>query len=350
MGFRLFRRIGIAPGVTFNLSKTGGSFSFGIRGARITLGRTGIRKTVGIPGTGLYYTTHESWQATKQKFVPTSQAIKNDLLPYDEKLKIPWHRYIFLSGDMKKFGEAIQAFYSGRPNYARALLQKIQYLPDAQFMLAIAWLNEKEYTNASVIIENIINQRFLIGKQLEQLRIQLTVGLEIEAGWGIELPGSQTGVIIAGARSRQQLQRETEALDLLFSDPKVQEMSEVQLLMADIYISASDKSPSGNRTALEEAIRIVCAVENRNDKLVSVCHYYNAKAIRRLGYFDQAERILLNLLNTDQLDTLYVKYELARMYEDAGNTRQARIIYQEIYTSAPDFLDVHQRMILEGSE
>ena len=223
------------------------------------------RKTVGIPGTGLYYTTHKSWQATKQNFSPVAQVPKNDFPPNDERLKIPWYRYIILSGDMKKFWEAIQAFYSGRPHYARALLQKIQHLPDAQFILAIAWLNEKEYTNASVIIENIISQRYPIGKQLEQLRIPLTVRMDIEAGWGMELPGSRTGVIIAGARSRQQLQRETEALDLLFSDPNIQEMLEVQLLMADIYISASDDSPSGNRNALEEAIRIACSVENKNE-------------------------------------------------------------------------------------
>ena len=346
MGFRLFKRIGIAPGVTFNLSKTGGSFSFGIRGARITFGRTGIRKTVGIPGTGLYYTTHKSWQATKQNFSPVAQVPKNDFPPNDERLKIPWYRYIILSGDMKKFWEAIQAFYSGRPHYARALLEKIQHLPDAQFILAIAWLNEKEYTNASVIIENIISQRYPIGKQLEQLRIPLTVRMDIEAGWGMELPGSRTGVIIAGARSRQQLQRETEALDLLFSDPNIQEMLEVQLLMADIYISASDDSPSGNRNALEEAIRIACSVENKNELLSSVCRYYNAKAMRRLGCFDQAERTLLELLNSDQLDDSYVKYELARMYEDAGNTRQAQRRYQEIYASFPDFLDVRERMIL----
>ena len=250
------------------------------------------------------------------------------------------------AGDMKKFWEAIQAFYSGRPHYARALLQKIQHLPDAQFILAIAWLNEKEYTNASVIIENIISQRYPIGKQLEQLRIPLTVRMDIEAGWGMELPGSRTGVIIAGARSRQQLQRETEALDLLFSDPNIQEMLEVQLLMADIYISASDDSPSGNRNALEEAIRIACSVENKNELLSSVCRYYNAKAMRRLGCFDQAERTLLELLNSDQLDDSYVKYELARMYEDAGNTRQAQRRYQEIYASFPDFLDVRERMIL----
>lgn len=55
--FRLFRRIKIAPGVTINVSKSGLSTSFGPKGAKITVGKRGIRKTVGIPGTGMYYTS-----------------------------------------------------------------------------------------------------------------------------------------------------------------------------------------------------------------------------------------------------------------------------------------------------
>jgi len=56
MSFRFWRRSKIAPGVTLNLSKSGGSFSFGPRGAKFTVGSRGKRATVGIPGTGLFYT------------------------------------------------------------------------------------------------------------------------------------------------------------------------------------------------------------------------------------------------------------------------------------------------------
>ena len=56
MGFRLFRRIRIAPGLSVNLSKGGLSLSGGTRGARVTVGRRGIRSTVGLPGTGVSYT------------------------------------------------------------------------------------------------------------------------------------------------------------------------------------------------------------------------------------------------------------------------------------------------------
>jgi len=60
---RLFRRIRIAPGLTLNLTKHGASLSAGVRGAHITMGRTGIRRTVGIPGTGVFYTSHHGWSS-----------------------------------------------------------------------------------------------------------------------------------------------------------------------------------------------------------------------------------------------------------------------------------------------
>jgi hypothetical protein len=56
MSFRFWRRIRIAPGVTLNLSKLGGSLSFGGRGAHFTVGPHGKRVTAGISGTGLFYT------------------------------------------------------------------------------------------------------------------------------------------------------------------------------------------------------------------------------------------------------------------------------------------------------
>jgi len=57
MSFRFRRRIRIAPGVTLNLSRSGGSLSLGPRGAKFSIRPRGKRATVGIPGTGLFYTT-----------------------------------------------------------------------------------------------------------------------------------------------------------------------------------------------------------------------------------------------------------------------------------------------------
>lgn len=62
MGYvRFWRRFKIFPGVWLNISKSGVSLSFGITGAKFTIGSKGHRRTLGMPGTGLFYTDHKSW-------------------------------------------------------------------------------------------------------------------------------------------------------------------------------------------------------------------------------------------------------------------------------------------------
>jgi len=42
--------------VRVNISRSGPSLTFGVRGAHVTVGGRGVRRTVGIPGTGAFYT------------------------------------------------------------------------------------------------------------------------------------------------------------------------------------------------------------------------------------------------------------------------------------------------------
>ncbi len=55
--FRFFRRKHLMPGVQLNVSKSGPSLSLGVRGAHVTVGRRGVTRTAGIPGTGIFYTS-----------------------------------------------------------------------------------------------------------------------------------------------------------------------------------------------------------------------------------------------------------------------------------------------------
>src|SRR5438105_14208323 len=57
MGFRLWRRVRLAPGVTLNLSQGGLGTRFGHRGCYVTVGHGHVRRTVGVPGTGMYWTS-----------------------------------------------------------------------------------------------------------------------------------------------------------------------------------------------------------------------------------------------------------------------------------------------------
>ena len=70
MGFRFRTSIKIAPSVRINLSKKGlSSVSVGKRGATVNVGKKGTRGTVGIPGSGLSYSTYKA----HNKYTPISQ-------------------------------------------------------------------------------------------------------------------------------------------------------------------------------------------------------------------------------------------------------------------------------------
>ncbi len=80
-GYLRFRRTArIAPGIRLNLSKRGVSTSFGPRGFHYTVGHNRRRTTVGLPGTGLSYTTYsptharQSRQRTQPQQGPTAVA------------------------------------------------------------------------------------------------------------------------------------------------------------------------------------------------------------------------------------------------------------------------------------
>src|SRR5713226_8509274 len=57
MGFRFHRSLRLAPGIRINLSKTGASLSLGRRGATLNFSARGTKATVGLPRSGISFST-----------------------------------------------------------------------------------------------------------------------------------------------------------------------------------------------------------------------------------------------------------------------------------------------------
>ena len=82
---RLWRRIRIAPGVTINVSKGGISTSLGVRGAHVTFNKHGVRKTVGLPGSGIFYSDFQRYDTAPQapqntQYPPANLGVSRDLI------------------------------------------------------------------------------------------------------------------------------------------------------------------------------------------------------------------------------------------------------------------------------
>ena len=63
MGLRFRQSFEIFPGVRLNLSGSGITASFGVDGATVNVGPRGVRSTIGIPGSGLSFTTNHTLAA-----------------------------------------------------------------------------------------------------------------------------------------------------------------------------------------------------------------------------------------------------------------------------------------------
>lgn len=74
MGLNFRKSFKIAPGVRLNIGKKGiSSISMGTKGARVSVGKKGTRSTVGIPGSGLSYSSYSPHQS-KSKVQSVQQA------------------------------------------------------------------------------------------------------------------------------------------------------------------------------------------------------------------------------------------------------------------------------------
>ena len=82
MAWSFRRRIKIIPGVHLNLSRSGISTSVGVRGANVTLGKSGAYLNTCIPRTGIYQ---------RQKISGNGKAKPQDQLDFNEKTEN--HRY-----------------------------------------------------------------------------------------------------------------------------------------------------------------------------------------------------------------------------------------------------------------
>ncbi|HEY2980915.1 MAG TPA: DUF4236 domain-containing protein, partial [Anaerolineales bacterium] len=67
MPIRYYRSFKILPGVRINVSKSGISTTVGPRGFKLTFNKHGIRRTIDLPGTGLYATSYISRNKDEDK-------------------------------------------------------------------------------------------------------------------------------------------------------------------------------------------------------------------------------------------------------------------------------------------
>lgn len=111
MGLRFRKSIKIAPGVRVNVSTRGTSLSVGKRGLTTNISRRGVRSTIGIPGSGISYTTRTARWNNRRSIanLPNQQFINN----------ASYRQVSFLLGLGIFFMPYIFAWFTLRQGYSR---------------------------------------------------------------------------------------------------------------------------------------------------------------------------------------------------------------------------------------
>jgi len=335
MGFRFWRRVRIAPGVTLNLSKSSGSLSFGPRGAKYTVGSRGRRATVGIPGTGLFYTTSTSKGSRRKSKAPPP-------VPQKDRLDLGFFDRLFISDNEAALVEGCKQLVAGNETQALENLSKAGDLPDAAFLAGFLALKTGKPEQAARHLVHAAKNHGNLGTLLAKYGVSATMNLaiteEVCAQVGPDLRGALLGLVEAC----QELGRHEEALqwleELLTLEP--QDVV-VKLSLAELLMENPDEA------TCQRVVRLAEGIENE-DAVHAALLLYKGKALHTLNLPEAARDTLTTALRRkkdrppDLL--LALAYERALAYEALGRKSQARKELGKLYAQDPDYEDVAVRL------
>lgn len=352
MGFRFFRRMKIAPGVSLNFSRSGISPSLGVRGARVTLGRTGIRKTVGIPGTGLFY-TQVSKPGRKTSSTRRRTARSGRTGPAAARTEPPRPVHTLERGFFERlttpkaeraFVEGCKAYVSGKTDEALGHLERADSLADGAFLAGFLQLNANQLDRAAAMLKVAIAEHRHLNTLFAKYGLAVGVGVPITEELTAYLEPTLRDTMLGLAEVHQLQGRIDDAIVLLKRlHTKHPSDALVRLSLCELLL---ERSP-GDRATARKVVGIAGDVANESEVHAGLM-LFKGQALRTLG-LDTAARDTLTagLRRTkDRSDGLLraMRYERALVYEALGQHARSRSELETLFAVDPEFEDVAERL------
>ncbi len=344
MSFRFWRRIRIAPGVTLNLSKAGGSVSFGPRGAKVTVGSRGKRATVGIPGTGLFYTTtfpsgRSGGGKTAFYSAPAVPAVRPE-----DRLTLGFFKRLVTPDDEQALVAGCREAVLGNEDKALEHLKEAVHLADGAYLAGFLALKHERLEEAATYLAMAAEEHSDLDRYFSKYGISSTLILpitdEVSAHVGPDLRGVLLGLV-------EVYQRQARWEDAIACLERLQRLEPddvvVSLSLAEVLLTALP----GDQDVFRKVVRLAEGVENETP-IHTALLLYKARALRGLGLLDAARETLTGALRQkkgrSEVLLRALRYERALAYEDLGQRRRARSDLERLYAEDPDFEDVAARL------
>jgi len=336
MSFRFWRRVRIAPGVTLNLSKSGGSLSFGVRGAHFTVGPHGKRVTAGIPGTGLFYTNALS-NSSKRSSTSTS----NDS---GGRLTLGFFKRLITPDDEEAFVDGCRELALGDEGRALEYLQQATHLADGAWLAGFLALKADHHDMAEQYLKMAVDKQGRLGRYFSKYGVEAALRFSITDEVAAIIEPDLRGVLLGLVEIYQQQSRWPQAINCLNQLQAIEpDDVVVKLSLAELLL---DACPDDQNTC-KQIIGFTQHIENESP-IHAALLLYKAKAMRMLGLGEAAKQVLTIALRRrkGRSETLLhaIRYERALAYEQMGQHRRSRTDLERIYAEAPDYADVAARL------
>ncbi len=340
MSIRFFRRVRIAPGVSLNLSKSGGSVSLGPRGAKLTVGPRGKRVSAGLPGTGIYYTKQLAPAGAQATRKPAPEPASSGA----EKLTLNFFQRLSTPKEEQKLVEGCQRLCQGDETGALAILQEAMHLADGAYLAGFLALRQLQLDTAALCLQSALDKSDHLGRYFAKYGMESQTMLPVTDEVVARIEPGVRGVLLGLVEVYQRLGQRQDAIACLEKLLRLDaDDVVVRLSLAECLMEARPADGHDCR----RVVQLAQDVQNETE-LHGALLLYKARALRDLGLQEAARDTLTYTLRRkkDRPDLLLraLRYERAGVYEQLRQRQRARAEYGKLYAEAPDYEDVAQRL------
>ncbi len=348
MGLRFRRSVRIAPGIRLNLTKTGYGMTVGPRGYHYSVHSGGRRtRTVGLPGTGLYYQSVSRPGARHAAPTrPRSPTPVPRSSPIDPAVAVP-RPGLLASAAEKAYHAGVLAYV--RSDRAASLAAFEQVLADdpaatsAHLFAGVIAEGLGDDPRAIAHLEAMVGSGHALPDRyqahyLADPRIDIALKVSITSAVTADLAFDELGASLSLAELYQQGGRLTEAIGLVEQIHTAVPNPIVRLSLADLLLADHD---------YEGAIEVTDGVTNDSDIAAEMLHIRGAAMLAQ-GHAQAAVDVfraaLARTAGRDPRLLTAIRFDRGLAYEQLGQHGRARADLERVYAADPTFEDIQDRL------
>jgi len=301
---------------------------------------------LGIPGTGLFYTTTLPSGGSGGKRNASSAAPTVPSVRAEDRLTLGFFKRLVTPDDEEALVDGCRELVLGNEDKALEYFKDAVHLADGAYLAGFLTLKKEQLAEAADYLTTAAEKHSRLGRYFSKYGISATMSLPITDEVSAHVGPNLRGVLLGLVEVYQHQERWQDAIACLEKlrrlepDDVVVKLSLVELLL---------NAHPDNKNVCHKVVRLAEGIENETP-IHAALLLYKARALHGLGLLDAARETLTGTLRrkkgrSEEL-LRALRYERALVYEGLGQRRRSRSEFENLYAEDPDYEDVAVRLRL----